>query len=110
MHFKWCESQSKQHALAEIDIKTWKKPTTRFCDGLGFDWLGKERLSIEGSSGQQEENIDHTISDTAKQVSSTISMLKGFSQVNESRTKTVFLFLIQSIVSSKSFFCNWSNI
>ncbi|KAG0817715.1 hypothetical protein G6F20_002154 [Rhizopus arrhizus] len=82
LQFKWCESQTKQHALAEINLNNWKKPTARFCDGLGFDWLGKERLSMEGSSGQHEERIDHTISDTAKQISNTIAMLKGFTREN----------------------------
>ncbi|CAO3631415.1 unnamed protein product [Mucor fragilis] len=63
-------------------MSNWTKPTARFYDGLGFDWLGKERISMEGSSGQHEEKIDHTISDTAKQISNTISMLKGFARAN----------------------------
>ncbi|KAG0924812.1 hypothetical protein G6F57_017892 [Rhizopus arrhizus] len=37
---------------------------------------------MEGSSGQHEERIDHTISDTAKQISNTIAMLKGFTREN----------------------------
>ncbi|GAN01524.1 hypothetical protein MAM1_0008d00957 [Mucor ambiguus] len=82
LQFNWCESQTKQHALAEINLNNWIKPTSRFCDGLGFDWLDKERLSMEGSSGQHEEKIDHTISDTAKQISNTISTLKGFTMAN----------------------------
>ncbi|KAI8874701.1 hypothetical protein K501DRAFT_315398, partial [Backusella circina FSU 941] len=82
LQFNWCKSQTKQHALVEINLNNWTKPTARFCDGLGFDWLGKERLSMEGSSGQHEEKIDHTISDTAKQISNTISILKGFTMAN----------------------------
>lgn len=39
LQFKWCESQTKQNALAEINLNNWTKPTARFCDGLGFDWL-----------------------------------------------------------------------
>ncbi|KAI8997262.1 hypothetical protein BDB01DRAFT_830865 [Pilobolus umbonatus] len=37
---------------------------------------------MEGSSGQHEEKIDHTISDTAKQIRNTISILKGFTMAN----------------------------
>ncbi|KAI8967367.1 hypothetical protein BDF20DRAFT_829667, partial [Mycotypha africana] len=101
LQFNWCESQTKQHALAEINLNSWTKPTTRFCDGLGFDWLGKERLSMEGSSGQYEEKIDHTISDTAKQISNTISMLKGFTMANMDASfetlKLVKIFGVQAI-------------
>jgi hypothetical protein len=63
--------------------------------------MGKERLSIEGSSGQHEENIGHTISDTAKQISNTISMLKWFTMENMdakfSTLKRVKIFGVQAI-------------
>ncbi|CEI99686.1 hypothetical protein RMCBS344292_13768 [Rhizopus microsporus] len=45
-------------------MSNWTKPAARFCDGHGFDWKGKERLSM------------------TKQIGSTISMLKGFTMAN----------------------------
>ncbi|PHZ11960.1 uncharacterized protein RHIMIDRAFT_283685 [Rhizopus microsporus ATCC 52813] len=37
---------------------------------------------MEGSSGQHKETIYRTTSDTAKQISNTISMLKGLTREN----------------------------
>lgn len=56
---------------------------------------------MEGTSGQHEEKIDHTISDTAKQISITISMLKGFTMANMDASfetlRQVTIFGVQAI-------------
>lgn len=39
-------------------------------------------MSKEGSNDQYEEIAEHTINDTAKQISNAISILKGFTMVN----------------------------
>ncbi|KAF7727935.1 hypothetical protein EC973_006823 [Apophysomyces ossiformis] len=52
------------------------KGRPRYADGLGYDKDGEERLIMEASGGQHHEDIQKTIGDSIKQLSSMISMLK----------------------------------
>lgn len=59
---------------------------------------------MEDSSGQHDEKINHTISDTAKQISTTISMLKGFTMENMDTSfqtlRQVKIFGVQTITDT----------
>lgn len=54
-----------------------QKSNSRYVDGLGYDKNGLERVAMEVSSGECTVNVDKTIDDSVKQLSSLISMLKG---------------------------------
>lgn len=77
LDFEWCEVFSKAHAETTVDTESWLTGYSRYVDGLGHDLYECERLVMEASSGEFKENIPHTIDDTAKQINSSIMMLKS---------------------------------
>ncbi|GAB5587726.1 hypothetical protein Unana1_02626 [Umbelopsis nana] len=104
LSFDWCEWERKHHAVAEMDHALWEKGRPRFADGLGYDWSGEERLIMKASGGQHHEDVQQTIDDSIKQISSMILMLKGLgnSHLNASFNTVMKtnVFGIQSIKTS----------
>jgi hypothetical protein len=76
LSFNWCEVETIHHALEDMD-EWFQKGNPRYVDGLGYDKNGIERVVLEGSSGERTVNVDKTVDDSVKQLSSLISMLKG---------------------------------
>ncbi|KAI8078900.1 uncharacterized protein BX664DRAFT_343018 [Halteromyces radiatus] len=104
LNFDWCECETTHHALEEMDLTIWEKGSSRFADGLGYDWNANERLVMEGSCGQHRESVSKTVDDSIKQLSSMIAMLKGIANIHlNARFDTMLrtkIFGVQSIKTS----------
>lgn len=99
--YKWCETSLKECVDDSINMDVWMKMSRQFLDGLGFDKCFSELLSMESSSGLEKENIQHTMDDTLKNLSTTITFINGTARQHLDASFSAFqkvqVFSIQTI-------------
>ncbi|KAF9346834.1 hypothetical protein BGX26_001657 [Mortierella sp. AD094] len=81
--FEWCETVAGEHVKSTIMPDTWKQGGVQYLDGRGYDREGRNRITMEASSGQNEEKLGHTLNDTIKNAQSSISMLNAVVRRNQ---------------------------
>lgn len=73
--FEWCEAEPNDYKTYTIDSLTWMRTSKRSVDGLGYNKSKIDQIVMEGSSGLQNEVVDHVINDTLKNIHSTMCMI-----------------------------------
>lgn len=75
LRFFWCEKAMRHRDLSTMNTSHWSKGNVKSADGLGLH-DDKEYLIMESSSTGYEENLEHTVDDSLKQIESTTGALK----------------------------------
>lgn len=79
--------QSRSTGL--IDMQTWAKDKTVYADGIGYTGQD-ERLLMEASSGDLEEDIDHTLDESLKLLENLVAILSTYRSKYLHSNKTTF--------------------
>lgn len=73
--FGWCEIEPNDHKTYTNDSLTWMRIPKGNVDGLGYNKSKIDQIVMEGSSGLQNEAVEHVVNDTLKNIHSTICMI-----------------------------------
>ncbi|KAG0249719.1 hypothetical protein DFQ27_009840 [Actinomortierella ambigua] len=100
--FEWCETAAVDLQETSISSSTWRSTSPiQYLDGRGYDCEARSWITLEASSGQHKEKVEHTVNDTIKNAYNAIALVKTMVrryQHSRFTTMTRFLaFTVQSV-------------